>query len=286
MSVVERAPAKANLVLHVGGPRADGLHPLRSIFASLDLCDEVAVHEAEVDEVICPGVSGENLAARALAAFRAATPGTALAPLRIEIDKRIPVAAGLGGGSADAAAVLRAANALAGEPLDRAALRAVAATIGSDVPSQVSPGHAVVSGVGEVVEPCELAELALVLVPSERGLSTADAFAELDRLRAAGQAPPARADLDPRPLRDLAAGPADALAAAAENDLEPADPVAAARAAGRPRCPVDRVPWPPGITGSGPTAIGLFAARGRAEAAAGELAGALVVGTAPAEACP
>ena len=68
-------------------------------------------------------MTGENLAARALAAFRAATPGAALPPLRVEIDKRIPVAAGLGGGSADAAAVLRAANALAGEPLDRDALR-------------------------------------------------------------------------------------------------------------------------------------------------------------------
>ena len=286
MSVVERAPAKANLVLHVGGPRADGLHPLRSIFASLDLWDEVAVHEADVDEVICPGVAGANLAARALAAFRGATPGAALAPLRIEIDKRIPVAAGLGGGSADAAAVLRAANVLAGEPLDRAALRTVAATIGSDVPSQVSPGHALVSGAGEVVEPCGLAELALVLVPSERGLATADVFAELDRLRAAGQAPPARVDLDPRPLRELAAGPAGALAAAAENDLEPATLSLRPELQGVLDALVGEGALAARITGSGPTAIGLFAARGAAEAAAGELAGALVVGTAPAEARP
>ncbi len=158
----------------------------------------------------------------------------------------------------------------------------MAATIGSDVPSQVSPGHAVVSGVGEVVEPCELAELALVLVPSERGLSTAAVFAELDRLRAAGQAPPARVDLDPGPLRDLSAGPAGALAAAAENDLEPATLSLRPELQRVLDALLAKGALAARITGSGPTAVGLFAARDGAEAAADDLPGALVVGTAPA----
>ena len=89
-----------------------------------------------------------------MAAFRRRVPE--LPPLRVRIDKRIPVAAGLGGGSADAAAVLRAANRIAGDPLDAAALRELGAELGSDVPSQVDPRHALVSGVGEVVEPVEL----------------------------------------------------------------------------------------------------------------------------------
>jgi hypothetical protein len=122
VTVVEAAHAKVNLVLRVGPPRADGLHPLCSLFAALELADEVRVTPCAaggVDEVVCPGVDGENLAARAAAAFRIAAPEAGLPPLRIEIDKRIPVAAGLAGGSADAAAVLRADNELASRPRSR-----------------------------------------------------------------------------------------------------------------------------------------------------------------------
>ncbi len=162
-AIVERAHAKVNLVLRVGAPREDGLHPLCSLFAALELADEVRVEpraDGEGEEpggaaggrgdlVVCPGVEGDNLAAAAAAAFRAAAPEAGLPPLRIEIVKRIPVAAGLAGGSADAAAVLRAANWLAGSPLSADDLRAVAAGLGSDVPSQVAPAHAIVGCVGE-----------------------------------------------------------------------------------------------------------------------------------------
>src|SRR5262245_6026576 len=114
--IQERARAKLNLVLHVGHPRADGLHPLCSLFASIDLADDVVVAPTGLgaDSVECPGVEGPNLAMAALSAFRNSA-GAALPPLAVRISKRIPVAAGLGGGSADAAAVLRAANALAGQ---------------------------------------------------------------------------------------------------------------------------------------------------------------------------
>ncbi|HEU5142621.1 MAG TPA: hypothetical protein VFU04_05635, partial [Solirubrobacterales bacterium] len=110
------APAKLNLCLFLGPRRDDGLHELCSLFEPLGLADTLTVSKVDdwgdaspgADEVICPGVPGapaDNLAARALAALR--DRGWTVPPLRVEIEKRIPVAAGLGGGSADAAAVLR-----------------------------------------------------------------------------------------------------------------------------------------------------------------------------------
>jgi 4-diphosphocytidyl-2-C-methyl-D-erythritol kinase len=253
----ETAPAKVNLVLQVGPRRDDGLHAICSVFASLELHDELAVEPfaGPRDEVVCPGVSGPNLAAAALAAFRAATPDAAaeLSPLRVTIEKRIPVAAGLGGGSADAAATLRAANRLAGSPLGPGELRAIGLTLGADVPSQIEPRHALVTGAGEHVEPVELAEMALLLVPERAGLSTADVYAEADRL------PSTRATLDPAHLRSVAAAPLAVLARAMENDLE------AAALSLRPElyrtlAKLDEAgALAAQISGSGPTALGVFA---------------------------
>src|SRR5436309_2885661 len=118
-AVTETAPAKVNLILQVGPRRDDGLHALCSLFASIDRADALRFEVSEeggADEVICPGVEGPNLVTAALAAYR--TSGGELPPLRVEVDKRIPVAAGPGGGSADAAAALRAANRIAGGRLD------------------------------------------------------------------------------------------------------------------------------------------------------------------------
>jgi 4-diphosphocytidyl-2-C-methyl-D-erythritol kinase len=270
-TVVERANAKVNLVLRVGAPREDGMHPLCSLFAALELADEVAVSPAVADEVVCPGVDGDNLAATAVAAFRAAAPNAQLPALRIEIDKRVPVAAGLGGGSADAAAVLRAANALAGSPLSPDALRAIAVGLGSDVPSQVEPAHAIVLGIGERVERVDLAPMTLVLVPQDEGLSTAAVYRELDRVGGhAGQ-------LDPAPLRALAVGSLGALAAGLANDLEPAalslrpelaESIGALRAAGALAAQV---------SGSGPTTFGLFADRPAAERGAAAIGPSAIV---------
>ncbi len=139
-----------------------------------------------------------------------------LPPLDVRIDKRIPVAAGLGGGSADAAAALRAANRLAGEPLDAGALRAIAATLGSDVPSQVEPGHALVAGTGELVEPIGLPPLAAVLVPQAEGLSTADVYAQLDRMEGW------REQLDLEAVRATLDSDSSSWELAFENDLQPA----------------------------------------------------------------
>jgi 4-diphosphocytidyl-2-C-methyl-D-erythritol kinase len=268
--IAERAYAKVNLVLRVGAPRADGLHPLCSLFASLELADEVRVEPAERDEVVCAGVEGDNLAAAAVAAFRAAAPEAGLPPLRVEIAKRIPVAAGLGGGSADAAAVLRAANAIAGSPLSPDELRAVAAKLGSDVPSQVEPRHAVVTGVGELVERVDLPSMAFVLVPSQAGLSTAAVYAELDRLGGHAHA------LDPEPLRSLARGSLAGLAAGVANDLQPAALSLRPELAQVLGALRDAGALASQVSGSGPTAFGLFANRPGAERAAAALPDAIV----------
>src|SRR3954449_4595581 len=100
-AMTERAPGKVNLSLYVGAPRADGLHPLVSVVQPVSLADELTLEPAPgavADEVVCPGVEGENLAGAALAAFREAT-GWDAPPQRLTIAKRVPVAAGLGGGA-------------------------------------------------------------------------------------------------------------------------------------------------------------------------------------------
>jgi 4-diphosphocytidyl-2-C-methyl-D-erythritol kinase len=270
----ELAHAKLNLVLHVGRPREDGLHPICSLFASIDLADEVTATPLEhgEDTVDCPGVPDHNLAARALADFRARA-GHRLPALALTIDKRIPVAAGLGGGSADAAATLRIANELAGDPLTHEELFRVAAGLGSDVPSQLDPRHALVQGAGERLEPIELAPFAAVLIPDEEGLRTADVYAELDRLGAC------RERLDPAPMRALATAPLGELAANIHNDLEPA--ALSLRPDLEPRLDALRSAGALGaaVSGSGPTCFGVFADRDAAEEAAAAIAGALVAET-------
>ncbi len=267
----ELAYAKLNLVLHVGRPREDGMHPICSLMASIELADELTARpcDSDSDAVICPGVPGHNLAARALADFRSRAGGQ-LPPLELTIDKRIPVAAGLGGGSADAAATLRLANELAGEPLAGEELLRLAADLGSDVPSQFDPRHALVQGVGEQVEPVELPPLTAVLVPDAEGLSTATVYAELDRIGGA------RDRLEPEPLRELAGAPAAELAAGLENDLQ------AAALSLRPElaATLERLrsegALGAAVSGSGPTCFGLFDDPAAAESAAASIEGALM----------
>jgi 4-diphosphocytidyl-2-C-methyl-D-erythritol kinase len=267
----EPAYAKLNLVLHVGRPRADGMHPVCSLIASIDLADEVAAEprESGEDTIDCEGVPGHNIAARALAEFRALA-GRELPPLAVTIHKRIPVAAGLGGGSADAAATLRIANRLAGDPLSAEELRRLAAGLGSDVPAMLQPGHALVEGSGERVESVALPPLVAVLIPDRDGLSTGAVYAELDRLDGS------RERLDRAPLDELTTATAESLAVAIENDLQRAalslrpdlqerlDALGRAGALGV------------AVSGSGPTCFGLFADRAAAERAAQQLPGALV----------
>jgi 4-diphosphocytidyl-2-C-methyl-D-erythritol kinase len=170
-----RAPAKLNLCLYLGPRRPDGYHELASIFEPISLHDTLTISPSDRDEVVCEGVEGENLASQALRLLR--SEGWESEPVRIVIEKRIPVAAGLGGGSADAAAVLRLG---AGHVDDLAGL---AALVGADVPSQIDPMPCLVEGIGQKLTTLpEPGEHWVVLLPFEEGLSTAAVFAEADRL--------------------------------------------------------------------------------------------------------
>jgi 4-diphosphocytidyl-2-C-methyl-D-erythritol kinase len=255
----ERAYAKINLCLFLGPTRpADGRHELVTLFDSVTLCDELVVEPAAEDAVTCDGVAGPNLVGDALAALRRA--GWSGPPVAVRIEKRIPVAAGMGGGSADAAAILRVARRLA--PVDEDALVRVAASLGADVPAQLDPGPSLGTGGGEVVEPlAALPAYGVLVLPQAFALSTPAVYREADRLglgRTAGEL----ADL----RRELAPGLADRLIV---NDLQPAavslapaigHALGAARQAGAGHVLV---------CGSGPTVIGLFpGADGPARAAA------------------
>jgi 4-diphosphocytidyl-2-C-methyl-D-erythritol kinase len=259
-----RAPAKLNLCLYVGPRRDDGLHEIRSLFEPLELADELRITEADEDEVICEGIEAPDLTARALAALR--EHGWDGPPLRIEVTKRVPVAAGLGGGSADAAAVLRLAM---GEV---EGLRSIAAGIGADVPSQLQPRPCLVAGAGEVIEPAPPpGEHAVVLIPQPEGLATAAVYAEADRLgspRGGNELEAIRRQL--RDAVDTGGSPLD-YREHLVNDLQPAaislrpeieEAMRALEEAGAAHAMV---------TGSGPTAFGLYRTAEEAATAAADL---------------
>lgn len=253
MTLRALAPGKVNLCLFLGGTRPDGRHELVTLFQSLSLADELVAEPADTDRVVCPGVEGDNLALAAITALRAR--GWAGPPLQITITKRIPVAAGMAGGSADAAAALRLAAAIA--PVAADELTAVAAVLGADVPSQLAPGTSVGTGAGELVAPrAPLAAHAYVILPSAEQLATAAVYREADRL-GLGRSPLQLRERHARLDAALTAGgrlPAELIV----NDLAPAArtlcpsidaALAAALQAGAEHAIV---------CGSGPTVAGLF----------------------------
>ncbi|MGE0159371.1 MAG: 4-(cytidine 5'-diphospho)-2-C-methyl-D-erythritol kinase [Gemmatimonadales bacterium] len=215
------APAKVNLRLHVLGRRADGYHDLETLFQAIDLSDEVVVELREsggVELSICGDVSGlgpiaDNLAFRA--ASRLAERVGFGGGVAVELTKRIPVGAGLGGGSSDAAAVLRGLARLLDVADDDLRLRACAEELGSDVPFFLS-GSVLArgGGRGEILDPIDaLPAAALVLVAPPVHVSTAQAYAALAGSRAATAAPSVPVARAPRSWSDVAAG--------ASNDFEP-----------------------------------------------------------------
>jgi len=259
-----RAPAKLNLCLYLGPARPDGLHELASIFEPLSLSDRLTVTESETDEVICPGVEGENLAAQALRLMR--SEGWQGHPVRIEIEKNIPVQAGLGGGSADAAAVLRMA---VGEVDDLAGLAIV---LGADVPSQIDPVPCVVEGVGQKLTSLpEPAEHWIVLLPFEEGLATGDVFREADRL-GSGRSQEEIDEISGR-LWAVASGGVSPLAypALLVNDLESAAiSLKPEIGLAKQRLEATGAGFT-GMTGTGPTVFGIFPHEDEAERAAATL---------------
>jgi 4-diphosphocytidyl-2C-methyl-D-erythritol kinase len=261
MSLVCEAPAKLNLFLYLGQTREDGLHELVSLFESISLHDRLALAPTGAaeggDEVVCPGVDGTNLVSTALRRCReiGLLDGP---PVALSIEKQIPVAAGLGGGSADAAAALRLVAAMYDRKL--ADFDDLAFELGADVPSQLRPGATLVQGAGEQLVPvdprCLAAQRHYVVVAQEEGLRTADVFAQADSLGL----PRRHLAEDASALVDaLTTGlDFDSLCAHVHNDFTPAilalrpelqRVIEALEAAGASVAT---------FTGSGPTAFGLF----------------------------
>ena len=225
-SVTVRAPGKINLHLMVGDLRDNGYHDLTTVFHAVSLVDEITVRNADVLSLKISGEGADqlplderNLAWRA-AELMAEHVGRA-PDVSISIDKSIPVAGGMGGGSADAAAVLVALNSLWELGVPRRDLHTLAAQLGSDVPFALHGGTALGTGRGE-----ELATVLArntfhwVLAFADGGLSTPKVFGELDRLREVGSPP--RLD-DPEPVvAALASGDPEQLAPLLGNELQPA----------------------------------------------------------------
>jgi 4-diphosphocytidyl-2-C-methyl-D-erythritol kinase len=253
------APAKINLGLFVGPTRPDGKHELVSVMQPISLADELTLESAsDGDEVVCPGVEGENLAARAIELFRQAT-GWRDGPVRLHIDKRIPVAAGMAGGSADAGAALRLMQAASGLG-DGDLLLALAGELGADVPAQLAPARTLASGAGELLEslPDPFSPIGVLVLPGAQGLSTAEVFAQADRMR-----PPR----DMRYLADrreglrsaFALAPPLPLPALLENDLQQASQSLSVDVAPALAHALEAGAEHALVSGSGPTVVGLFA---------------------------
>ena len=226
------APAKINLCLGVGPVRPDGYHPLATVYQAVGLRDEVELRRTEgppaltvtaAGDVDVSGVPGgpDNLVLRALAVLGAHHGRTLDASVALR--KRIPVAGGLAGGSADAAAALVGADALFDLRTPFPVLVELAATLGSDVPFCLVGGTASGAGRGELVTAVPTrGELWWVVVPDAAGLSTPAVYAEFDRLAAERRQEVPAPVVPPGLLAALAAGDPRALGAALRNDLQPA----------------------------------------------------------------
>lgn len=271
-----RAPGKINVFMRVGEPGSDGYHDVATAYQAVSLYEDVRASPADGFSVSFGGsidvselpVDGSNLAIRAARLLAEATgveDGVHLA-----IDKHVPIAGGMGGGSADAAGALVACDALWGTALPKDELHALAAQLGADVPFALSGGTAIGTGRGDRLSPAlATGSFHWVLVVADFGLSTPAVYGELDRLRAEGlvgdeAAPDGSPVVGPEVLQALRAGDAHALAGALHNDLqaaaiELAPELAVVLALGRSAGALAGL-----VSGSGPTLA--FLAEGTAEA--------------------
>ena len=279
-SVTVRVPGKVNLYLGVGDLRDDGYHELTTIFHAVSLFDEVTVRNADVMSLTMSGegadvlpVDERNLAwqaAELMAEHVGRAPDVAIA-----IDKSIPVAGGMAGGSADAAAVLVAMNHLWELGVPRRDLHALAAQLGSDVPFALHGGTALGTGRGEQLATV-LARNTFhwVLAYAQHGLSTPKVFGEIDRLRADAhrEQPPRLSDPEPV-LAALASGDAHELAPLLGNDLQPAALSLDARLRRTLRAGIEAGALAGIVSGSGPTCAFLCATASSAIDVGVQLAG-------------
>ena len=287
-SVTVRVPGKVNLYLAVGDRRDDGYHELTTVFHAVSLLDEVTVRNADVLSLEMAGEGVDSLPAdeRNLAwqAAELMAEHVGRAPdVSISIEKSIPVAGGMAGGSADAAAVLVAINTLWELGVPRRDLHALAAQLGSDVPFSLHGGTALGTGRGEELATA-LARNTFhwVLAFAKDGLSTPAVFTEIDRLRetaGAGRDQPPRLD-DPEPvLAALASGDPAELAPLLGNDLQPAALSLDPGLRRTLRAGADAGALAGIVSGSGPTCAFLCTSAAAAIDVGAELAGAGVCRT-------
>ncbi len=265
----------------MGPRRDDGYHDLVTVFHAVSLFDEVTVTPAAADGVTVTGegagtvpADGDNLALRAVDALRSVAADARAGPVHVTIAKRIPVAAGLAGGSANAAAALVACNELWGTGLTQEQLRELAAEVGSDVAFALLGGTAVGRGRGERLSPALVAaaQYHWVLAFADGHLSTPHVYATLDRLRA--EQAVAAPDLDAALMSALRTGDPVQVGRALSNDLQPAalalfPGLRRTLAAGREFGALGAL-----VSGSGPTCLFLARSAGRALDLAVSLSGA------------
>ena len=200
LKVERKSPCKVNLLLNILGRRADGFHELETVLHPVCLCDDLALVEAPGGvELTCtePNLptGPTNLVYRAAVAFLEAA--RIKQGVRVHLEKRIPLAAGLGGGSSNAANILLALNDLFGRPLQPAQLESIAASLGSDVPFFLQTHPALATGRGETIQPLDffpaLKSATLLLMHPGFGIATAWAYQQLGRFPAALNGRPGRA---------------------------------------------------------------------------------------------
>ena len=259
MVCTERAYAKLNLTLDILGKRPDGYHDLRMVMQSVDLFDEVSVETRETGGVT---VRGDNLAVKAaLAFFREA--GVQPPGLHIQLKKRIPVCAGMAGGSSDGAAVLRALGRL--YPMPREALERIGAAVGSDVPYCVRGGTALAEGRGEVLTDLPALPMChIVLCKPDFPISTPELFRAVKPTRCH----PDTAGM----LAALKAGDLDGVAHRLYNVFEDCLPRRCQEVREIKSALLDLGALGAAMSGSGPTVFGIFREAGPAQEAAACLA--------------
>ncbi len=186
------APAKINLYLNVAGKRPDGYHDIESVMQSVSLCDrlDIVVNEkAKGKNVTLTGrgvsipMGGNNLICRAAVAFFEAT-NIEQYDVRVDIEKKIPTEAGLGGGSSDAAATLLALDRLYETDLGIEALCQIGVKLGADVPFCIKKGTVITEGIGELMRPCQAIPACVILIAMPKGgkVSTAEAYRKIDAI--------------------------------------------------------------------------------------------------------
>ncbi|MCC2307150.1 4-(cytidine 5'-diphospho)-2-C-methyl-D-erythritol kinase [Cellulomonas chengniuliangii] len=280
-----RAPGKVNLGLRVGPREPDGYHPLVTVFQAVSVYEDVVATASDDMTLTVSGpqahlvpTDGTNLAlraAQALAEYAGIDAG-----VHLHIEKSVPVAGGMAGGSADAAAALLACDALWGAGLSREQLHELAASLGSDVPFGLVGHTAVGSGRGDVLTPAlSRGEYHWVFAVRDSGLSTARVYAEFDAMTGAGAAS-LGPDSDLELLQALRAGDALALGRALRNDLQPAALELAPELAETLATADDVGALGVIVSGSGPTVAALARSRTHAQAIATALTAAGVADTA------